>query len=126
MASHLSAICTILDCATCNAGRADNCVACGTSPTITEATLAGYDYAAFTGQASADDGAPPPLRLLPADQRLTAQALADGAAGDPPQQRVVLDVRPAAQFAIGHLKGAQTLLLASDIMPSLPHPSHQL
>ncbi len=95
----------------CIAGRADNCVACGTSPTITEGTLAGYDYAAFTGQAAADDGAPPPLRLLPVDQRLTAQALVDGAAGDAPEKRVVLDVRPAAQFAIGHLKGAKDAAL---------------
>ena len=82
-------------------------MACGKFASITEATLASYDYAAFTGQASSDDGAPPLLRLLPAAERLSARALADLVAGGG-RMPVVLDVRPPEQFAIGHLEGADT------------------
>ncbi len=90
-------------------------MACGESATINEATLASYDYAAFTGQASTDDGAPPPLCLLPAAERLSARALADLVAGGG-RKPVVLDVRPPAQFAIGHLEGAKK----HAPLPSLP------
>jgi hypothetical protein len=38
------------------------------------ASLAAYDYAAFTGQA-ASDGPPTPLTLIPRDQRITAAQL---------------------------------------------------
>lgn len=92
-------------------------MACGSRPTITEATLAGYDYAAFTGQAAADDGAPLPLRLLSGDQRLSARALADTMSGEG-HKRVVLDVRPAAQFAIGHLAGVEQCCLSAGPYPS--------
>ena len=80
---------------------------------MTEVTLATYDYAAFTGQATADDGAPPALRLLPSDQRLSSQALADIMRGEE-RRRVMLDVRPAAQFAIGHLAGEEHRCLIPD------------
>lgn len=51
--------------------RSPACVACGSAPTITAATLPSYDYAAFTGQAAANDAAPAPLQLIPREQRIT-------------------------------------------------------
>ena len=36
--------------------RSTSCAACGEHPTITAASQAGYDYAAFTGQAPDDKG----------------------------------------------------------------------
>ena len=35
-------------------GRFPECAACGASPSITAASLAGYDYGAFTGQDAND------------------------------------------------------------------------
>lgn len=55
--------------------RSPACVACGTSPAITAATLSTYDYAAFTGQAAANDAAPAPLQLIPRDERITPRQL---------------------------------------------------
>lgn len=86
-------------------------MSCGPDATITAATIASYDYAAFTGQATADDGPPKPLRLLPASERLSASALAqrlqDRSLLDPKtRDATILDVRPAEQFIIGHLAGA--------------------
>ena len=50
-------------------------MACGTSPAITAASLPAYDYAAFTGQAAANDAAPKPLQLIAREDRITPQAL---------------------------------------------------
>ncbi|GFR40343.1 hypothetical protein Agub_g885, partial [Astrephomene gubernaculifera] len=50
-------------------GRNPACVACGSSPSITAASLPSYDYTAFTGQ-PADDGPPPELRLIDPRVRL--------------------------------------------------------
>lgn len=50
-------------------------MACGTSPAITAATLPTYNYAAFTGQAAANDAAPAPLQLIPREERITPRQL---------------------------------------------------
>ena len=55
--------------------RSAGCVACGTSPAITAASLPAYDYAAFTGQAAANDAAPKPLQLIAREGRITPQEL---------------------------------------------------
>lgn len=55
--------------------RSPSCVACGASPAITAATLPSYDYAAFTGQAAANDAAPAPLQLIPREERITPREL---------------------------------------------------
>lgn len=86
-------------------------MSCGPGATITAATIAHYDYAAFTGQATADDGPPEPLQLLPASQRLSAPVLAQrlqdrSQLGPKSSDATILDVRPAEQFVIGHLAGA--------------------
>ncbi|GBF89175.1 adenylyltransferase and sulfurtransferase [Raphidocelis subcapitata] len=97
--------------------------------------VAAFDYAAFTGQA-AHDGAPPPLRVLPPDQRLAAAELRDrlaaaglgggddrdgaangasssgsGGSGDSGGAAgcVLIDVRPTAQFGVMSLPGAVNL-----------------
>jgi adenylyltransferase/sulfurtransferase len=83
--------------------RAAGCAACGDAPTITEASLPAYDYAAFTGQAPSD-GPPPPLTLLrPGERRAPAELAALLKEGAP---LVLLDVRPAEQFALAALPGA--------------------
>lgn len=61
--------------------RSPECVACGSAPAITAASLPSYDYAAFTGQAAANDGPPAPLRLLSPEQRLTPEELRDRSVG---------------------------------------------
>ncbi|KAI7842611.1 hypothetical protein COHA_003715 [Chlorella ohadii] len=99
-----------MDCATgrfhCVKLRAKSpaCVACGTSPAITAATLPTYDYAGFTGQAAANDAAPAPLQLIPREERITPRQLQERLAAHP--DALVLDVRPLEQFNICHLPGA--------------------
>jgi adenylyltransferase/sulfurtransferase len=56
-------------------GKAAGCVACGDRATISRATIASYDYAAFTGGQSAHDGPPPALNILPVAGRLSAVQL---------------------------------------------------
>lgn len=104
-------------------GRVPGCTACGEQPQITRDNLSSYDYATFTGGQVANDGPPVPLQVLPAEQRITPQQLqqllagpaaaaANGADDTAPQQQphhqlpVLLDVRPAEQFAIMSLPGA--------------------
>ncbi|KAL4451956.1 hypothetical protein ABPG75_007618 [Micractinium tetrahymenae] len=84
--------------------RSPNCVACGAAPSITTASLPSYDYAAFTGQAAANDAAPQPLQLIPREERITPAELQRRLASQP--TAVLLDVRPAEQFNICHLPGA--------------------
>jgi len=116
-------------------GRRDDCVACGrassaqAAATAAEAAaadasapgrlrrpgaVAETDYTAFTGQ-SADDALPPPLALIPENERITAPELArwmrggDERSSGPPAAAapiVVLDVRPRAQFDVMALRGA--------------------
>uniref|UniRef100_A0A383W957 Adenylyltransferase and sulfurtransferase MOCS3 n=1 Tax=Tetradesmus obliquus TaxID=3088 RepID=A0A383W957_TETOB len=111
-------------------GKAPGCAACGEGG-MTREGVAAFDYAAFTGGQTANDGPPVPLAVLPAKQRLTAAqaaqllqaAAADGTAreDDLPQQQqqqqqqqrnegakalVLLDVRPPEQFAVMSLPGA--------------------
>lgn len=70
--------------------------------------VAAYDYTAFTGQRP-DDGPPPPLRVLPPEQRLSPAALAARLAGAPrdgaPGGCVLVDVRPREQFEAAALPG---------------------
>jgi len=89
------------------------------------ADVAAFDYTAFTGQ-SANDGPPPPLRVLPPEQRLSApefrrrledagllQPLPGGGSstGGASWQPLLLDVRPQAQFEVMSLPGAVNLPL---------------
>lgn len=71
---HLSHACTarLLAPMLC---RSPACVACGSAPAITAATLPSYDYAAFTGQAAANDAAPAPLQLIAREDRITPREL---------------------------------------------------
>ena len=55
--------------------RSPSCVSCGATPSITAASLPGYDYATFTGQRAANDAAPPPLQLIAREQRITPAQL---------------------------------------------------
>eukprot|EP00775_Hariotina_reticulata_P010323 gene10323-10480_t len=72
-------------------GKAAGCVACGGSAIISKATIASYDYAAFTGGQSAHDGPPPPLNIMPAGGRLSPlqlrQKLNQASAASAGQQR---------------------------------------
>lgn len=81
--------------------KSPGCVACGPSPAITAASLPTYDYAAFTGQAAANDAAPQPLQLIPAEERILPLELQKRLASQP--GAVLLDVRPAEQYNICHL-----------------------
>lgn len=107
-------------------GRAAGCLACGEQPQITRDSLSSYDYAVFTGGQRANDGPPVPLEVLPAEQRITPQQLqqllarpapAEADAAKAQQQQlaeqqqlsqspVLIDVRPAEQFAVMALPGA--------------------
>ncbi|PSC70689.1 Adenylyltransferase and sulfurtransferase MOCS3 [Micractinium conductrix] len=80
------------------------CVACGSAPAITAASLPQYDYTAFTGQAAANDAAPLPLQLIPWEERITPAELQQRLASEP--GAVLVDVRPAEQYNICHLPGA--------------------
>lgn len=111
-------------------GKAAGCIACCEGGVITRSSIAAYDYESFTGGQRPNDGPPAPLAVLTADQRITAQQLqdtlaagaatAEAAAGsghgsahgsisssDRLQQGpLLLDVRPAEQFAIMSVPGA--------------------
>ncbi|KIY99793.1 adenylyltransferase andsulfurtransferase MOCS3/UBA4 [Monoraphidium neglectum] len=83
------------------------------------ADVAAFDYTAFTGQ-SPDDGPPPPLRVLPPEQRLAAAELklrlearganasssGGGGGGSGDGAWVLVDVRPKEQFDVMSLPGA--------------------
>jgi len=56
-------------------GKAAGCVACGSSATISKATIASYDHAAFHGGQSANDGPPVALDIVPVGERLSAVQL---------------------------------------------------
>jgi adenylyltransferase/sulfurtransferase len=106
-------------------GRAPGCAACGEGGMSREG-VAAYDYAAFTGGQTANDGPPVPLAVLPAEQRITAAQAAQllreapaGQTGGSSKQRqeaqqqqqcadvaLLLDVRPPEQFAVMSLPGA--------------------
>jgi adenylyltransferase/sulfurtransferase len=105
-------------------GKAPGCAACGESGMSREG-VGKYDYAAFTGGQTANDGPPVPLAVLSAVQRITAvqaaQLLQEASAGQTAensnnqQQRqqqqsadapLLLDVRPPEQFAVMSLPGA--------------------
>ncbi|EFN55933.1 hypothetical protein CHLNCDRAFT_22673 [Chlorella variabilis] len=99
--------------------KSANCVACSTHPSITAASVAAYDYAAFTGQAATNDAAPAPLQLIAAEERITPAELQQRLASEP--GCVLLDVRPAEQYNVCHLPGAQAALLwPHSGAPSMP------
>ncbi|KAK9826394.1 hypothetical protein WJX81_007186 [Elliptochloris bilobata] len=79
------------------------CVACSAAATITSASLASYDYAAFTG-AQPNDAAPPQLHLLRDAERLSPAALRERL--EDGEEAVVVDVRPRNQFDIAHIPGS--------------------
>ena len=89
-------------CDMCTSAQMDSCAACGTAPSITSASLASYDYAAFTG-GPAGDAAPPQLHLLQDADRLSPAALRTRLEND--GGAVVVDVRPPNQFDIAHIPG---------------------
>jgi len=89
------------------------CAACGTTPSITRASLPAYDYAAFTG-AQPNDAAPPQLHLLPDAQRLSPHALRAALRGS--ADALVVDVRPRQHFDIAHIPG-----MAASAPPGRPH-----
>ena len=80
-------------------------MACGTAPSITSASLASYDYAAFTG-GQANVAAPPQLHLLQDADRLSPAALRNHLEND--GGAVVVDVRPQNQFDIAHIPGMES------------------
>lgn len=90
-------------------GRSAGCAACGPAATITRDSLTAYDYEAFTGQ-PANDGPPQPVQLIPQAERVTVQQLkaaleearaaaAAASSSGPPPPWLLLDVRPAPQYA---------------------------
>jgi adenylyltransferase/sulfurtransferase len=102
----------------CEGVRSPTCEACGESPSITAASIAAYDYPAFTGQPAHD--APPAVALLPQEERVTAAVLMERLAGGlrqgtqppggsgatpAPRPLTLLDVRPAEEFDMCHLPG---------------------
>lgn len=101
-------------------GKVAGCIACSNQAVISRSSVASYDYTSFTGGQQASDGAPTPLEVLPAQQRITAKQLhdrlAEAAAApgtadessscDVQQQPLLLDVRPPEQFTIMSLPGA--------------------
>ena len=54
--------------------KVPGCAACGAKPSITRESIAGYDYAAFTGQ-PAHDGPMQPLQVLQPEQRISPAQL---------------------------------------------------
>lgn len=98
-ASHAEVVVT---CA--HSAQMDSCAACGTAPSITSASLASYDYAAFTG-GQANDAAPPQLHLLQDADRLSPAALRTQLEND---GGAVVDVRPQNQFDIAHIPGMES------------------
>jgi adenylyltransferase/sulfurtransferase len=54
--------------------KVPTCAACGSEPSITRESIAGYDYAAFTGQ-PAHDGPMQPLTVLQPQQRISPAQL---------------------------------------------------
>ena len=89
-------------------GRTEGCAACGADPEreITEESLPGFDYNAFTGQAPSD--APTSLHLVDDAERIRVSELSarlDAGAGRRPNT-FLLDVRPAHQFDICSIPGA--------------------
>lgn len=100
--------------------RSPACAACGAAPAITAASLPSYDYAAFTGQAPSD-AAPPPLQLIPADQRITPREL---------QQRCAACLLPGrrvgAAAAAALAAGFHVAALRCNARLSWPHPWRRL
>lgn len=102
------------------------CITCGDRPQITQKTLVGYDFHAFTGQPF-NDTAPPNISLLPTAQRLGVQDLASRLQSHP--------VRPSAPSSQEHHNpdmgtqpvGAETPANSSAVSKHQmgPHGSHQ-
>ena len=86
------------------------CLACGTAPKITAATLPSYDYGAFTG-AQPNDAAPPQLDLLADTERLSPAALRELLTSQ--TEALVVDVRPRNQFDIAHIPGGRPFAFPS-------------
>lgn len=87
--------------------RSASCVSCGTSPAITAASLPSYDYAAFTGQAAANDAAPKPLQLIAREDRITPAEL---------QQRCVAGPCCTARHWQGCVRGHAACISASAVL----------
>jgi hypothetical protein len=78
--------------------KAPGCAACSQAASISAASISGYDYEGFTGQA-ASDGPPPPLKVLSQEARLSPEQLKVGAA-----------TGWVAAVLLGGLRGAEMLL----------------
>lgn len=90
--------------------KAAACAACG--PADARLDVSTFDYEAFVG-APAHDGPPPAVALVPRGDRVTPAALAGAleGAGDGP---LLLDVRPASQYALARLPGAVSVPWGAD------------
>ena len=115
--------------------RNEQCVACGNCPDVTRETLPGIDYMEFTGQQSASDGPPKPLKLVKDSHRISAKDLIERLVDSikvlftmmmmnktsflkliPPnilacrlrgeQRHLLFDVRPTEQFNICSIPGS--------------------
>jgi adenylyltransferase/sulfurtransferase len=91
--------------------RNDCCVACGTEPEITAESLPGFDYNAFTGQASSD--APTGLSLVDDSERIRVGDLAVRLNRDS-RKTFLLDVRPSHHFDICSIPGALNVPMSSN------------
>eukprot|EP00897_Mesotaenium_endlicherianum_P002870 jgi/Mesen1/2610/ME000166S01731 len=90
-------------------GRASECAVCGDHPTLTPATLATYDYAAFTG-GQLNDSAPERLQTVPLSHTISADGYAHAATSG--KAHVLLDVRVAHEFEIVALPGSLNIPLS--------------
>lgn len=90
-------------------GRMPNCIACGSSPEITEENLKDFDYFKFTGQLFNDNPSSCGFSLSREDRlspEVAAQHLTKNA-----KNTVILDVRTDEEFRLGHLQGKAALQL---------------
>lgn len=89
--------------------QVQGCVACGSDSTKfrSKESVAAYDYVQFTGQ-QPHDGAPTPLTVIPAHERLEAAAFRQRIeeCRSSGREFVLLDVRPKVQFQVMSLPGA--------------------
>ncbi len=87
-------------------GKRADCIACGENPSISSETLTMFDYTGFTG-GHGDHDKPEALTVLTEEHRWLCEQVHDALVGGGGYGGgvLLLDTRPATQFAIARLPG---------------------